>query len=317
VTTATPLKRTAFLSGCAAALALPALPARAQANSKINIGTVAIDALAVPFYAQDMGFFAKAGLDVTISQVNNGAAVTAGVVGGAYDIGGSNIGSLIIASSKGLPITLVTPAGEYNGREALLGILVTKSSPIKTAKDLEGKIIGTTPLGNIGQYVADNWVDKNGGDSTKLKWVEISFAETEAALVAGRIDAAVVSEPFVTQIRTVGRMLAAPYAAVAPRFQTTAYFSSKQWTQANPQLLARYITVIRETAAWANKNQQKSGDILAKYSKIDRDLIARMSRIHYGEDLVPSLLQPTIELMARYKAIDAPFSADTFLYHPH
>ena len=311
------MKRNLFLASGSAALTLRARPACAQALPKITIATVAIDALAVPFYALDMGFFAKAGLDVSIQQISNGAAIAAGVLSGSFDIGGSNIGSLIIAANRKLPITLVAPAGEYNGREALLGILVARPSAIKSAKDLDGKTIGTTPLGNIGQYVADQWIDKNGGDSTKVKWVELPFAESQSALVQGRIDAAVVSEPFVSQIETVGHLLASPYAAVAPRIQTTAYFSSKQWAQTNPQLVARFSGVIRDTASWANRNPQKSGEILAKYSKIEPDVVAKMPRIYYGDSLVPGLLQPMIDLMARYKAIDAPFPADTFLYKAH
>lgn len=307
------LNRTVFLGSCAA-LALPAVAARAQALPPITIATVAVDALAVPFYAQEMGFFAKAGLNVTIQQISNGAAITAGVVSGSFDVGGSNVGSLIIAASKKLPIALVSPAGEYNGKEPVLCVLTLKSSPIKTAKDLEGKIVGTSPLGSIGQYVTNLWMDKNGGDSAKLKWIELAFSQAQAALVEGRIDAAVVSEPFVTQNLGIARILAAPYAAVGPRVQTTAYFSTTSWAQANPQLVSRFVAVMRDTAAWANENPGKSGEILAHYSKIGRNLIATMSRVHYSEKLLPALIQPTIDMMAKYKVIEAPFDAGTMLY---
>ena len=40
------------------------------------------------------------------------------------------------------------------------------------------------------------WVDKNGGSATKVKFVEIPFPNMEAALVAGKVDAISIQEPF-------------------------------------------------------------------------------------------------------------------------
>ena len=39
------------------------------------------------------------------------------------------------------------------------------------------------------------WVDKNGGSSAKVKFIELPFPQMEAALVAGKVDAISVQEP--------------------------------------------------------------------------------------------------------------------------
>ena len=72
------------------------------------------------------------------------------MVAGDDDIGFSNTTSLIIAASKKLPLQIVA-SGVLAGtgdKDAWDGLMVGKGSPIKTAKDLEGKTIAVNNLNN-------------------------------------------------------------------------------------------------------------------------------------------------------------------------
>ena len=44
-----------------------------------------------------------------------------------------------------------------------------------------------------------SWIDKNGGDSSKILFAELPASEMGAAVAAGRIDAAFVPEPNFSQ----------------------------------------------------------------------------------------------------------------------
>jgi len=83
---------------------------RAQAKSKINIAFPIVDPTAEVLFAYDMGFFDRAGLDVTLTPLSNGAAIAAGVVSGAIDIGIGNVLTIEAAFKKGIPLTIVAPA---------------------------------------------------------------------------------------------------------------------------------------------------------------------------------------------------------------
>jgi ABC-type nitrate/sulfonate/bicarbonate transport system substrate-binding protein len=65
-------------------------------------------------------------------------------------------------------------------------------------------------------------------------------------------------------------------------------------------LVSRFAAVIHDTAVWANKNPQQSGDILAKCDKIEPAVIAAMARNHYAEQINPALMQPLIDAAAKY-----------------
>jgi NitT/TauT family transport system substrate-binding protein len=295
-------------------LSLSASPVTPQTRNHITIAIPPVDPGAEALYAYDMGFFEKAGIDVTLQSLANGAVIAAGVASGAIDIGDSNVISIETAHSKGLPVTVVAP-GADNIRSAPSNVLiVAKSSPFQKASDLNGKIIGTTPLRGIGDLLISAWMDKNGGNSESVKFIEIPFPQAAAAVVQGRTDATLSVEPFITEAKSDTRVMADPFAALGDGFLITAFYSSKTWAQAHPALLARFMAVIRQTADWANKNHDKSAEILAKYSKLDLEVIKQSVRAHYAASLTAASLQSTIDVAARYKYIDAAFPARDIIF---
>jgi hypothetical protein len=66
---------------------------------------------------------------------------------------------------------------------------------------------------------------------------------------------------------------------------------------------------------WANSNEAQSGQILAKYSNIDPRVLGTMTRSHYAERLDPALLQPLIDVAAKYAKFNS-FPAQELIYAP-
>jgi NitT/TauT family transport system substrate-binding protein len=300
----------------ALALALIAAPVTSQTKEKITVAFPPVDPGAEVLYAYDMGFFDKAGLDVTLDPLGNGGAITAGVLGGSIDIGIANVISIETAHTKGLPLTIVAP-GAANIRSAPSNVLiVAKNSPLQKASDLNGKIVATTPLHGIGDLLISAWMDKNGGDSATVKYIEVPFPQAAGVVTQGRADASLSVEPFITQSKADTRVMADPFAVLGDNYLITAFFASAAWAQAHPALVARFAAVIRETADWANKNQGKSAEILAKYSKLDPNMVKQTIRARYATTLTPAELQPTIDTAAHYKYIDNGFPAQELMFAP-
>jgi NitT/TauT family transport system substrate-binding protein len=310
------MKRSRALAALGAAAVAPTLPARAQAPAKLRVAFPTLDSTSEVMFAADMGFFERAGLDVELMPLVNGAAIAAGVASGAIDIGLGNTLTVITAYKKGLPFTIIAPAAmNVNGAPANV-LLVTKTSPIASARDLNGKVIGVSPLRAIGEVAISQWMDKNGGDSASVKYIEVPFSQAESVLVAGRADAAFSSEPFITQARADTRILANPFSVIGENWLITAFFANKAWAQAHPDLVARFDRVVRETAIWANKNQDTSAGILAKYAKMDVAVVKETVRARFAATLTPAQLQPTIDASARYKLLDASFPASDLIFQP-
>jgi NitT/TauT family transport system substrate-binding protein len=297
-----------------------ALPSAAQTAPKLKVAVVPSDVAAQAYYAGDLGYFQDAGLSVEIIPMQNGPAIVAAVASGAVDIGYSNLLSIAVAHEKGLSVTILAGANLSDSKAPSVGILaVTKSSPIRTAKDLNGKTIAVDGLNTIAQLGVRNWMDKNGGDSTSAHFVELPFGQMPEALVQGRVDAASmnqVADPALGKPDDPLRLLGNTFDAVAPRFAFGVWFSTKDWAAKNRDLVQRFATAMRRAGAWGNAHHQESAAILAKYLKQSPQQINAVNRAVYGAEFDPRLAQPPLDLALRYGALRAPLQAKELMATP-
>jgi len=108
-------------------------------------------------------------------------------------------------------------------------------------------------------------IDKNGGDSKSVRWLEISDPQHVAAMKSGRSSAS-VGEPALDDAFARGtvRVLGPVFDAIALRFMIAGYCTSEAFAKANPEVIARFADAINEAAHWANqpKNYAQSAQII-------------------------------------------------------
>lgn len=306
----------ALLLGGAAAFSRRA-PARAQSAAPLRVGTILLEAAAEVYFAQDLGFFTKAGVGVDIQLFDNGPAIAAASVSNAIDIGYGTVDALAAIHQKNVPLVIVAPSAEYVSPDTqnTSALLVPLASTVQTGRDLSGKTVAVIALNGITHTAARAWIDQNGGDSAQVKFIEIPPPAMGAALAAGRVDAAWVTEPFLTAAKRNARALVYGFDAIGKRFLLNVWFTTAQWAREHPDLVRRFAAAMRETANWANANHAKSADIVAKYTKLDPAVIATMTRSYYAEQVTPALLQPVVDISAKYSGF-APFPAADLIYTP-
>jgi NitT/TauT family transport system substrate-binding protein len=292
-------------------------PLSAQSLTTVRIGLIPSDFAGEIYYAKDMGFFEKAGLRAEITELNNGPAIAAAVVGGALDFGYSNIISLAIAHDKGLPITIVTGAYIYNPNTATTGLLaVAKSSPINSGKDLNGKTIAVGALYNVTDIATRAWIDSHGGDSRTVHFIELPAPAWAQAIRSGRVDAAPIDSSLDPLLGTPGdslRLLGKAFDAIGSNYVVGAWFATKDWVSAHPAETKAFVEAIKASARWANTHHHESAAILGKYLKEDTQQIEALPRVGYSIGVTPASIQSSIDVAARYHVIKAPFSAKELL----
>lgn len=304
--------RAAFVAG---ALAASAVPARAQTTATIRVGVVPTETSAQAFYAKEMGFFAKAGLDADIHVISSASVVTSAVASGSIDVGWSSLVPIATAHARQIPFIVIAPASLYLSATPNAAIFVSANSPIRSAKDLNNTVFAVTGLGTISEYGAKAWIDRNGGRSSRVVFVELQYSAMFDALDRGFVDAAYFTEPWLAIAKKRARLLAYHYGAVAKDFLFGTWFTMAQWAKEHPDLVAKFSTAIREAGLWANANPSKSAEILAKVTKIDPAIVASMVRVRYGDRLAPTMMQPEIDVASKYG--DFPnFPASDLIYKP-
>ena len=208
--------------------------------------------------------------------------------------------SLAIAHARGIPFVIIAPGNVHDPSAQIAALVVANGSPIRTAKDLDGKTIGIPALRTISEYAPRIWIDRNGGNSSTSKFLELPFAAMSDALAAGRIDAAWLTEPFISSNKKNDRVLAHAFDTIGKGFLISAWFTTSEWAKAHPDAVARFAAAVRDAALWANRNPGPSAEILERDLKLDPALLSDMVRTRYADRLAPAAIQPQIDVAAKY-----------------
>lgn len=288
-------------------------PARAfgQDAAKIVVATSPDESSTGVLWGQASGAFQRAGLDVSVQRSNSGSAVAAALVGGSVQIGKSSVVSLVSAHAKGIPFTIVASAVMYDANVNDGGLLVARDGPIRGARDLNGRTLSCAALHDLFAISIAAWLDRNGGDSKSVEFVELPNSAAADAVAAGRIAGALVTNPYFSQAMPTGkfRELARPMDALARLFMASAFFTTADYLAKNKELVARFRRTVSEASAYVNAHHAETAGVLAAFSDVDPAVIRSMTRSTLGTSLEPKYLQPVIDAAAAYKTIPRPFGA--------
>ncbi|MEU9167513.1 ABC transporter substrate-binding protein [Streptomyces sp. NPDC048420] len=249
-------------------------------TTKVTVGIIPIVDVAPLYLGQKKGFFAERGIDLKMELAQGGAAIVPGVVSGQFQFGFSNVTSLMIAETKGVPIKSVVNGVATNGKVGadVTGVAVKKDSPIKSAKDLAGKTVAVNTLQNIGDTTVRESVRKAGGDPSKVKFLEMPFDQMPAALDGGQVDAAWMGEPALTIAKGQGaRVVASPFAETDPKLTAATYFAATKLTKENPDLVNKFTEAMTESLKYASEHPDEARQILTTYTKIDGEVLKKLT----------------------------------------
>jgi NitT/TauT family transport system substrate-binding protein len=280
------------------------------APTHISLGTSAIDGAMGCVSAQRGGFFAKQGIAVDFV-IGSGASNSAAVAGGSLQFAGSNVVTLIKAHLQGVPFQIVCPGAIYDTNDPTQVLCVRTDSGFKGGADLNGKTIAVTAIGDLLSTSTLAWVDQNGGQSSTVKLVEVPPSAQVAALETGRVQAAALAEPFLSQAVGDGnvKIFAKIFDAIAPRYLEAAYVGMPDYINANADTVRRFATAVLQGGAFADQHPDQTLPWLVDFAHIDPAVAKRVRRERFATTVDPALVQVEIDALARLKLIERSFDA--------
>lgn len=171
------------IAGASSCFAAPAL-AQAARPVKLTLPWLANGSTLFAYVAKNRGFFKKRGIDIAISRGFGSVAAAQAVGAGEFDFGFIFAGGTILGAARGLPLVALSTLGY----DATMGIALRGDSPIKTAKDLQGKKIGTVPTSAESPYW-NAFARKAGIDTSGIAMVQMDNRVLEQSLVNKQVDA--------------------------------------------------------------------------------------------------------------------------------
>lgn len=290
-------------------------PVAGQQLATIRVSGPPIDPFKAAYYAKNSGIFRKYGLNVEITLVNSGNAAMAALAGGTVDVAFTNLLPVMQAYLRGIRFPIVAPTGWYLSERPQVQLLVKMNSPIRTARDLNGKTVASSSLKDINAAAMFAWMDQNGGDSRTLHAIELPSSAIAAALEDGRIDAGTLATPFMDQALVSGaaRVLAKSFDAIGKRIEVAGYVSTPEIIDKNEDAMRRFARAMHESILYTNVHMAETADLVASYSGVDVGIVSKAMRATDPEYVEAKNIQPIIDVAVKYNILDKRFDASDLI----
>jgi NitT/TauT family transport system substrate-binding protein len=257
------LAATALLAGMMLSGALrDATPvaARHAALPSLKMGTEPWIGYGPWWIAQARGFFQKEGLNVQVITFQQDADLNAALASGNTQV--ANIAthtSIKLILNNHLPITPVLLLDDSEGADAVLG-----SASIKSLGDLRGKTVayeyGTTSDLLIHYALLHAHIPFSA-----IKTQNIPAADAATALVAGRVDAAVTYEPYISSVAGKGKGVHVIYSSkVAPGLIGDFMVANNSLIKDHPDEVRALLRAWNDAMTYWAKNYKDGVAIMAK-----------------------------------------------------
>jgi NitT/TauT family transport system substrate-binding protein len=255
------------------------------------------------YIAQQQGFFADEGLHVTIDPVSGSSSAIPYLISNHVQVVFGNYVSDILAQAHGVASLRFLAAGNVSGPHEQ-EVVVLPGSPITSPAGLRGKTIGVNALNNVGTMMIQAILGQYGIPVSAVHFVDIPFPSVGAALAAHRIDAAYISDPYLTADRQkygVRTLFDCDQGAVA-NLPISGYVTTSSWAARDPKTAAAFIHALERGQALADSDRAAVNTALVAYAGISMKaaVLAAIGTFPVSQQVQAAPLQRLADLMQTY-----------------
>jgi NitT/TauT family transport system substrate-binding protein len=282
--------------------------------TRITVGTLPIANAAPMYLGMEKGFFEAEELEIKPQVGEGGAALMPMLLSGDAQFAFVGVIPAITAVAKDLPIKIVTSSDDAaeTEEEDWQTLVVPKGSPIREVEDLPGKTVAVNALRGLAEVVISRSLEKQGVDYSEVKLLEVPFPDMPAALEQKRVDAALLTEPFLSAVLAEGgTQIDAPSVETRPAFPNGVYVASEQYIAENGDVVDRFARAMNESLDYAQAHPDEVRRIIPTYTQTPKAAAEKLRLPLFDSELDREGIELEAELTAKYGIIEeAPAYAD-------
>ena len=274
----------------------------------VTIGLFPSSAVGAIQLGIDKGYFEEEGIDLEMLLGQGSAAQLPSLSSGSLEFMLASPTTPLVANLKGLDVKIVSGYARNRPEKVddSVAVLVGKGSSIKSAKDLEGKTVAINALGSIGDIGIREAVSLDGGDPSKVNFVQLGFSEVSAQLESGDIDAGMAGPPFMQQIIGEGGEVISDFIQDAGLGGAELVIvSSGTLVEKDPEVVDGFVAALDKTLNYAEENQDEVRDLLPAALGTSKEAAAKTDFIEWNAELHVDALNQFADLMTKYGIVDS------------
>lgn len=225
-----------------------------------------------PLYiAQEKGFFKEHNIDPELIVIEDESQYAAAIVADEIQALGNVVDREVIHYANGAPISFVCAMDSSYGGDGIIA-----SADIQSVKDLEGKTVGLDKS-STSYFFFLAVLNKYGVDESTIDIQEMTAGDAGAAFVAGKLDAAVAWEPWLTNAaeREGGHVLVS--SRDFPGIIVDVISMRQDFIDKNPQAVQGLVDAWNEAIEYYNNNPAEGNKIMASALGLTEDEVAEMA----------------------------------------
>jgi NitT/TauT family transport system substrate-binding protein len=273
----------------------------------ITVGTLPIANAAPMYLGMEKGFFEEENLEIEPQVGEGGAALIPSLVSGDAQFAFVGVIPAITAVAQNVPIRIVTSSDDAAATEEedWQTLVVPKGSPIKGVEDLPGKTVAVNALRGLAEVVISRSLEKQGVDYRQVKLLEVPFPEMPAALAQKRVDAALLTEPFLSAVLAEGgTQIDAPSVDTLPNFPNGVYVAAESYIAENGDVVDRFARAMNKSLEYAQDNPEEVRRIVPTYTETPPEAAQQMRLPVFDPELDREGIELEAELTAKYGIVD-------------
>jgi len=175
----------------------------------------------------------------------------------------------MVLREQGVPIHIV-----YLGHRDGSTVIVPKSSPAKSLRDLKGKTFARPSKFSNQYLVITKLMEDEGMQPGDINFVDMPPPDMPSALAAGAIDAYFIGEPHAAKAELAGTGRVLYHAKdIWPRFISCVLVVRDELIAEHPEIVQDLVRGIAESGEWAERNRLEAARVAAPYFRQDQKLL--------------------------------------------
>jgi ABC-type nitrate/sulfonate/bicarbonate transport system substrate-binding protein len=233
-----------------------------QSGGSSDLGTIRLGVGTSPpdltcnqfYYALQNGFFEKRGLKVEIKPLADDQTAVRALQSGDVDVIWTGALAGMSAMQAGADMKVISATTPKLGFQ-LVGI-----KDITEPKQIEGHKLGISAPGAVSAVTPIIMLQNDGGNKDKVQVLPIGGSGARAAaLVAHKVDVAVLNQPYVSQLAKYPYLHVIAKAGEAiPNYIYAFEMTSDKTIADRPKALKAFVEASIEADKWANENPDKA-----------------------------------------------------------
>lgn len=203
-----------------------------------------------PTVAQANGFFEEQAVNMTMTDMQGGPQAIQALVTGEVDFASAAVEHVAKAKAQGVDLVMLSLYARYPG----LSVVVDSKlkDKVKSVTDLKGMKVGISSPGSSTHKALLSLMNKFGMKTTDIEVVGVGIDGMPAALEAGKVQAAVGVDPYVTQVVSSGKAFVLwdlrtkkdTEALYGGEYPLVGLVTRRDLLEKNPDMVTRVVTAI-------------------------------------------------------------------------